>query len=90
MAIAAPIEATDTGAFVNAVSVSGDVALDVHGTRNPSLLTWKLMVRTLVLLWEDEDIGNGVDMKMLYDRTETGEGFISNLTVSRTSVVSSR
>ena len=90
MTIAAPSEATDTGAFVNAVSVSGDVTLNVHGTRNPSLLTWKLMVRRLVLLWENGDIGNEVDLEMLYDGLKIGESFISDLTGSRTSVLSSR
>lgn len=90
MVIAAPNEATHTGAFVNYVSVSGDVTLNVHGTRTPSLLSWKLMVRTFVLLWEDGDCGNEVDFEMLYDGIKIGEGFILNLTASRTNMVSSR
>lgn len=90
MAIAAPNEATDAGAFVNAVSVSGVVALNMHGTGYHSLLSWKLIVRTLLLLWEHGDFANEIDFEMAYDGIRIGEGFILNMPASRTSVASSR
>ena len=85
MAIAAPKEATKAGAFVNAVSVSGVVALNMHGTGYHSLLSWKLIVRTLLLLWEHGDFANEIDFEMAYDGIRIGEGFILNMPASRTS-----
>lgn len=54
---AASNEATATDAFVNAVSVSGGIAMNVHGTCTGSLLSLSGLIKTLSLLWK-EDIQN--------------------------------
>ncbi|CAF9926346.1 MAG: hypothetical protein ALECFALPRED_003423 [Alectoria fallacina] len=51
MVTAATYDDTATGVFINALSVSGDVALNVHGAAVGSSLNWAQLVRTTGPSW---------------------------------------
>lgn len=89
MATAATYDEFATGAFVNAVSVSGDIALNVHGSDVDSSFSWRRLVRTLTLLWENVVMDhkfNELDFEVFYAGRKIGEGFIMNMTLPRTSM----
>lgn len=86
MATAAPNDASAFGAIVNAVGVSVDVVLNVHGTSNPSTLRWSALTTSLALIWSrviaQRQSHMELDFEMYYDETMIGRGFIVNLTHS--------
>ncbi|CAD6568597.1 MAG: hypothetical protein ASARMPRED_001872 [Alectoria sarmentosa] len=89
IATAATYDEFATGAFVNAASVSGDIALNVHGSDVDSSLSWRRLVRTLTLLWENIIMDHNfkeLDFEIFYAGRKIGEGFIMNLTAPRTSM----
>ena len=93
LATAATNEALSSGAFVNAASISGDIALNVHRTSMPSTFTWIHLITTLLLLWRDiveKHYFNDIDFVIWYDESEIAQGYIWNITAPRTNVASSR
>ena len=49
---AAPHEQYATGAFVNAVSDSGNLALNVHWFRGgESTFSWRFLIKTVAMIW---------------------------------------
>ena len=89
MATAPRRDMTATGAHVNAVSILGTAALNVHQELAP--LSWLQLMRTLTLLWEVLARGNRdqeVDFEMFYDGRFVGQGWLMSM-LSNTSTVSS-
>lgn len=87
MATAASNDASAFGAVVNAVGVSGDVALNVHGVSNdPSKLRWSALTTSLALLWSrvvtQRESNMELDFELYYDGGIIGRGFITNITSS--------
>ena len=90
MATAARPDMTASGAHVNAVSISGTAALNVHEVFSP--LSWSRLIRTLALLWillVPENNGREMDFELFYDGKWIGQGFLMSMVVSNTSTVSS-
>ena len=94
LATAATNDALDTCDVVNAVSFSGDFAVNVHETSVTSQLYWISVIQALRLLWERVIIQDRnfkeIDFKILYDGTVIGAGFTLSFAAARTSVPSSR
>ena len=90
MATAPRRDMTGTGAHVNAVSISGTAALNVHQVLAP--LSWLHLMRTLTLLWEVLARGNidqEVDFEVFYAGKFVGQGWLMSLPLANTSMVSS-
>lgn len=86
MATAAPNDASAFGAHINAVGVSGDVALHVHGTAYSSKLRWKALTTSLALIWSrviaQRQSNMEFDFELYYDEGIVGRGFLLNITGS--------
>lgn len=70
------------GAYVNAVSPSGDVAVNMHGTGYPSGLNWDHLVHTLLGLWDEMVASHDHkewDWQLSFEGRQIGEGFIFKL-----------
>lgn len=83
---AAPNDRDAVGAFVNGVSVSGEIAVNMHGTTIPSRLTWMKLVETFGILWRQVVRGQNyyeLDWELSYDGVKIGEGFLLNITLPR-------
>ena len=88
LANVAPNDFHETGAFVNAVGVSGDIALNVHET-GLATFTWHQLVHSLVLIWIliiPDDHNNAFDFDLTYDGVKRGEGFVLNVTAPGSSL----
>ena len=83
MATAAANDASAFGAHINAVSVSGGVALNVHGT-DDSKLCWSALTTSLALIWSrviaQRQSNMELDFEVYYDEEMIGRGFIFNVT----------
>ena len=79
---AAPNDYEAVGAFVNGVGVSGDIAVNMHGTTIPSRLTWWKLIETFGTLWS-KVIRNynyyDLDWELSYEGVKIGEGFLFNI-----------
>lgn len=83
---AAPNDYDAVGAFVNGVSVSGEIAVNMHGTTVPSRLTWWKLVETLGTLWSKVIRNHNyceLDWELSYNGVKLGEGFLFNTTFPR-------
>ena len=89
---AAPNDYEAVGAFVNGVSVSGEIAVNMHGTTTPSRLTWIKLVETFGILWRQVIRAHNyyeLDWELSYDGVKIGEGFLFNTTIPRDKLASS-
>ena len=71
-----------TGAHVQAVSVSGDVVLNVYGYGITSRLSWRQLLQSLLLVWLyeiAEDNAVELDFELSYEGALIGYGFIWSL-----------
>lgn len=95
MATAASHSFDEDDAVINAVSVSGDVALNLHGFSSLHSLPfpWGAVPRVLSLLWTHviEEGGHFVDMdfELVLDGEIFGKGFMMSTHPTRASVTSS-
>lgn len=95
MATAASHDFDETDAVINAVSVSGDIALNLHGSSPSHSLPfpWGAVPRVLNLLWTNviEEGGHFVEMdfQLVSDGETFGEGFMMNTHPARASLTSS-
>lgn len=90
---AAPNDYDAVGAFVNGVSVSGEIAVNMHGTTIPSRLTWIKLIETFGILWRQVIRGHNyyeLEWELSYDGVKIGEGFLFNITFPGSTLVSSR
>ena len=88
LANVAPNDWHETGAYVNAVGVSGDIALNVHEI-DSSTLTWQQLVHSLVLIWIliiPGEHNYAFDFEMTYNGVKRGEGFVLNVTAPGSSL----
>ena len=92
MATAAPHHVDHHGAVINVASVSGDVALNLHGTASLAL-PWLCVSRLLSLVWIPVIIKAHkyaeMDFQIYFDGRLIGEGFMMSLHPSQASVASS-
>lgn len=83
LATVAPNDVDATGAYVNAVGVSGDLALNMHGTGAPDVLSWGWLVQALTLIFEEimwnHRLFKEMDWKLLFSEREIASGFIFNI-----------
>ena len=89
---AAPNDYDAVGAFVNGVSVSGEIAVNMHGTTIPSRLTWIKLIETFGITWKQVIRGHNyyeLEWKLSYDGAKIGEGFLFNTTFPRSTLASS-
>lgn len=95
MATAASHDFDEADAVINAVSVSGDVALNLHGSSYLHSLPfpWGAVPRVLSLLWTYviEEGGHFVEMdfELVADGEIFGKGFMMNVNPARTHLTSS-
>ena len=91
IAEAAPYDHRATGAYVNAASVSGDLAFNLHGT-DLSEFTWGQLVYSVVFLWVylvGYHLNKVFDFEMIRNGVKIGEGFLVNVTAPGSSLASS-
>ena len=93
MATAAPHPVDHFGAVINVASVSGDVALNLHGTPTSSALSWLCVTRLLGLVWIPVVVNAHkyveMDFQIYFDGSIIGEGSMMSLRSSQASVASS-
>ena len=72
---AAPHDNSAVGAYVNGISISGNVVVNVHG---PDTLSWEHLVRALFVLWEiiAQNHPVDIDFTFAYDGVFLGEGSV--------------
>ena len=79
LADAAPYDLEVVGAAVTTVGVSGNLALNMHGTGLVSRLSWGNIVDTLQILWEDVILLQKlreIEWELFYDGANIGAVFI--------------
>ncbi len=89
---AAPNDYEAVGAFVNGVSVSGEIAVNMHGTTTPSRLTWLKLIETFGSLYSKVIRNHNyyeLDWELSYEGVKIGEGFLFNTTIPRNNLASS-
>ena len=67
--------------FINAVSATGNVALNMHGVgEGRAGLTWSMLVKTLEIVWRELIINlhsfKEIDFELEHNGVKIGEGFI--------------
>ena len=93
MATAAPYHGDAFGAVINEASVSGNIALNLHGAPRSSALPWACVSRLLGLVWipvivRDKKYAE-MDFQIYFQGRMIGQGFMMNLHPPQASVVSS-
>ncbi len=86
LAIAAERHGNEVDAFVNAVSASGDCAINIHAWFGQQL-SWERLRRALLVIWETLIVGDryckgryeGLDFELVYNGVKIGEGFLLRL-----------
>ena len=79
MADAAPYDVDAVEAHVTSIGVSGNFALNMHGTIQPSRLSWGNIIDTLKYLWEkvlSKHNFNEIEWSLSYDGVNIGAGFM--------------
>ena len=82
LASAAPRDKTETNAFVNAISHSGQTVLNIHGIDRLSKLTWSRLIDVVTMLWLrifDERAQYEMDFELYWEGEKFGEGWILSL-----------
>ena len=81
--------ASEVGAHVQAVSVSGNVVLNVHGFGITTTLSWGQLLKSLFLIWFFVISQVEVDFELWYDGAVNGYGFLWSLNAPRAGLLSS-
>jgi len=93
MAIKAPNEVRTTGAAVNAISESGDLAINIHCTHNPGSFFWGLILQTFYALWTiviKDGSFKDLDFEVSFHGLKIAEGFVLSMPTARACLVSSQ
>lgn len=89
MATVAFKNASEVGAHVQAVSVSGDVVLNASGFGITPTLSWGQLLKALFLIWFFAISQVEIDFELLYDGAVHGQGFLWSLNAPRAGLLSS-
>ena len=93
MALVGPYPDTDVGDYVNAVSASGEVAVNVHQVGSHSEFTWGAIPRLFYLVWSRAIVREllfvEMDFKWFFEGELIGQGFMMNISAAQARLASS-